>query len=65
VAAAAVVLLIHMERKAERANNRPTVAIIAITTARSCTVSKPTAMRPCRRSNSRLSDSRLTMVKAS
>ena len=38
------------------------IDIIAMTTAKSCTIRKPTAMRPCRLSSSRLSDSSLTMM---
>jgi hypothetical protein len=41
---------------------RALMAIMAMTTARSCTIRKPTAMRPCRLSSSRLSDSSLTMM---
>jgi hypothetical protein len=33
------------------------IVIIAMTTATSCTIRKPIAMRPCRLSSSRLSDS--------
>ena len=38
------------------------IAIIASTTATSCTIRKPTAMRPCSESSSRLSDSSLTTM---
>jgi hypothetical protein len=37
-------------------------AIIARTTTMSCTIRKPSAMRPCSESISRLSDSSLTMM---
>ena len=38
------------------------MVIIASTTATSCTIRKPTAMRPCSESSSRLSDSSLTTM---